>query len=93
VRSSFRASVKSKGVASVAFYLDGRRLKTLTAKSARKGLISITIDPRKLSVGAHKLMAKITMAKASSASKAVRGTRTAVVLRCHAAVLTPKFTG
>ena len=93
VRSAFRASVKSKGVSSVSFYLDGHRLKTMTAKSARKGLIAITVDPTKLSVGPHKLMAKITMAKASASSKAVHGTRTAAVLRCRAAVLTPKFTG
>src|SRR4029077_22805 len=93
VRSSFRASVKAAGVSSVGFYLDGRKLKTMTAKSARKGQITIVIDPTRLKVGAHRLMAKITMAKTSSSSKAVRGTRTATVLRCRAAVLTPRFTG
>jgi hypothetical protein len=93
VRSSFRASVKSAGVASVGFYMDGHKLKTMTAKSARNGKITIVINPSTLKVGAHKLMAKITMAKASSSSKAVRGTRTATVLRCRAAVLTPRFTG
>lgn len=93
VRSSFRASVKAKGVASVAFYMDGRRLRTLTARSARKGQLSITIDPSRLSVGAHRLMAKIAMKKASPSSKAVHGTRSATVLRCRPAVLTPEFTG
>lgn len=93
VRSSFRASVKSAGVSSVGFYMDGHKLKTMTAKSARNGKITIVIDPTKLKVGAHKLMAKITMAKTSSSSKAVRGTRKATVLRCRAAVLTPRFTG
>ncbi len=93
VRSSFRASVKSKGVASVGFYMDGHKLKTMSAKSARNGKITIVIDPSTLKVGAHKLMAKITMAKTSSSSKAAHGTRTATVLRCRAAVLTPRFTG
>lgn len=93
VRSSARASVKSKGVSSVAFYMDGHKLRTMTAKTARHGLISITIDPTKMSYGAHHLLAKITMAKTSSSSKPVRATRSATVIRCRPAVLTPKFTG
>lgn len=93
VRSSFRASIKSAHVASVTFYMDGHKLRTLTARNARKGLLAITIDPAKLRVGPHKLTAKITMAKTSSSAKAVHGTRSATVLRCRPAVLTPKFTG
>jgi hypothetical protein len=93
VRSSFRASVKSAHVASITFYMDGHKLKTLTAKNARKGLLSIAIDPTSLHVGPHKLSAKITMAKTSASAKALKGTRRRTVLRCDPAVVTPKFTG
>lgn len=93
VRSSFHASIKSAHVASVTFYMDGHKLRTLTAKNARKGLLSIAIDPSKLHVGPHKLMARITMVKASPSAKALKGTRKRTVLRCDPAVVTPKFTG
>lgn len=92
VRTSFRVSIKSAGVRSVSFYLDGHRLRTLSAKSARKGRLSIQVDPSLLSVGAHRLTAKITMAGATAA-KAKHATRNATVLRCRSAVLTPRFTG
>lgn len=92
VRAAFRASVKAAGVQSVTFYLDGHKLKTLTAKNARKGLLSIQINPSKWTVGSHKLVAKITMVRAGS-TKAITASRMVRVLRCRAAILTPKFTG
>jgi uncharacterized repeat protein (TIGR01451 family) len=91
-RKSFRVSVKSTDVASVTFYLDSHKLKTLTAKNARKGLLSIEIDPTKLSVGVHKLTARITMTHTGSTAAKV-GSRSVAVLRCHSAVVEPKFTG
>jgi uncharacterized repeat protein (TIGR01451 family) len=92
VRQSFRLSIKSVGVASVTFYMDGHKLKTLTAKNARKGLLTISINPATLKLGVHKLSAKITMAHAPSA-KAKQATRTVKILRCQSQALTPKFTG
>jgi hypothetical protein len=92
VRSSFTASVKSAGVSSVIFYLDGRKLKRMTASNARKGLISIRIDVSKLKVGPHRVKASITM-KATSGGKATKGTRGLTVVHCHSAVITPHFTG
>jgi uncharacterized repeat protein (TIGR01451 family) len=92
VRSGFRASVKSTGVKSVSFYLDGHKLKSLTAKSARRGKISVSINGAKLKVGAHKVRAAITM-NATSSGKHVHGSRTRTVVRCHSAVVTPRFTG
>jgi hypothetical protein len=93
VRAGARASLRSAGVRSVSFYMDGHKMKTMTAKSARKGRLTITIDPSKLSVGSHRLVAKITMVPTSSTAKARHATRTATVLRCRSAVLTPRFTG
>ena len=92
VRNRFQVSVKSAGVHSVTFYLDGHKLKTLTSKNAHKGLLSIQIDPAKWKVGPHRLVAKITMT-AAGASKATTASRTARLVRCRAAVLTPRFTG
>jgi hypothetical protein len=92
VRNNFKAYVKSAGVESVTFYLDGHKLKTLTAKNSRKGLLTIEINPAKLKVGPHKLLAKITMAHPASV-KATTASRKVTVVRCRAAVLTPKFTG
>ena len=48
VRNRFRARVKATGVASISFYLDGRKLKTLRAKNAHNGLLAITVNTAKL---------------------------------------------
>jgi hypothetical protein len=94
VRRSFSASVKSVGVASVTFYLDGRMLKRLTAKNAKHGLLSVRVDPTKLEAGRHSLTARVAMALPTSPTgKPARVTRKLNVLRCRAAVLTPEFTG
>lgn len=93
VRAAFKASVKSGGVKSVGFYMDKHKLKTMTAHSARHGRLTITVDPSKLSVGAHRLLAKITMVPTSAGAKARQATRSMNVVRCSSAVLTPHFTG
>ncbi|MGO9322039.1 MAG: hypothetical protein ACLQBY_14720 [Solirubrobacteraceae bacterium] len=92
VRGSFHVSIRSAGVASVTFYLDGRKLKTLTAKNAHKGLLTIEINPAKLKIGAHKLVARITMTHTAS-TRARQGSRSMTILHCRPAAVTPKFTG
>ncbi len=87
-----RVSIKSASVQSVIFYLDGRKVRTLTAHSARNGLLTIEINTAKLSIGPHKLAAKITMVHPASV-KATETTRRATLLRCDPIVVTPKFTG
>ncbi len=93
VRHTFRASLKSKGVAAVAFYLDGHRLRSMSARSARHGVFTISIDISRLRVGAHRLVAKILMAKAASAGKQVRASRSLTFVHCASAAVRPKFTG
>ncbi len=93
VRTAFKVSIKSKGVSSVTFYLDGHRLKRLTSKNARKGLLSVVIDGSRLKVGVHRVMARINMARASASVKAVSASRTLRIVRCGSAVITPHFTG
>lgn len=93
VRSTFTAYVRSSGVQSVTFYLDGHRLKTLTYRSAHKGMLSIKVDGAKLKVGVHRLMAKVTMKQSSPTAKAAKATRSLMFVRCKSATVTPRFTG
>jgi hypothetical protein len=93
VRPSFRVSIASAGVASVVFYLDGHKLRRLTAHSARGGLLAVSIDAAKLKLGANRVLAKITMVKASASAKAVQASRSLNVLRCRAHLATPRFAG
>ena len=93
VRSAFTASIKSAGVSSVIFYLDGQRLKRLTASAARKGVISISINASKLKVGAHHVKAAITMKPTAAGAKATKANRSLTVVRCRSAVIAPHFTG
>jgi hypothetical protein len=93
VRGGFTVSVKSAGVGTVVFYLDGRRLKSLSAKNAHKGLLSVRIDATKLKVGAHRVLARITMKQTSSTAKAAKASRGRTIVRCASAAITPHFTG
>jgi hypothetical protein len=82
VRGLFTASVRSSGVASVTFYIDGHKLARRTAHSAVKGLISIHFNGAKLKAGTHRLTASITMLPGSPTAKAVVGSRARIVRRC-----------
>jgi hypothetical protein len=93
VRGSFHVSIRSAGVTSVTFYLDGHKLKTLKARNARKGLLTLMVNPSRLKVGAHRLSARITMAATTAGARASTASRSITVLRCHSNVVTPKFTG
>lgn len=85
VRSYFTVSVKSAGVASVIFYLDGHRLARRTVHSAKHGLISLRINGTKLKSGVHHLRATITMAPGSPTSKSVVASRVRILHRCKRA--------
>ncbi len=85
VRGHFTISVKSAGVASVIFYLDGHRLGRRTAHSAAKGAISLTVDGSSLKAGLHHLLAKITMVPGS---KVLLASRARLVRRCQAVAAT-----
>lgn len=82
VRSTFAISVKSAGVASVIFYIDGHRLARRTAHSAKGGLISLNVNGARLKAGLHHVTATITMAAGSPTAKAVVASRARVVRRC-----------
>jgi hypothetical protein len=92
-RPSFVLSVKSKGVRSVTFYIDNRRIKSLTARSARHGRLSVRINTSHLKVGRHRVKARIVMAPTAARRTTVVATRTISFARCAAATLSPHFTG
>jgi hypothetical protein len=93
VRGSFRASIASRGVQRVTFYLDRRKVKTLTYKSARKGRLTARIDVSRAKLGPHRLRAQITMKPTATSARAVAASRSRTIVVCRSSVVSPKFTG
>lgn len=81
VRGAFHVSVKAAGVRSVTFYLDGHKLRTLTSKDARGGRLTISINPARLSMRRHTLLARLALAPTATSASA-RASRTLVISRC-----------
>jgi len=86
-RNSLSAHVSARDVKSVTFYLDDRKLVTLTKPSHRR--FSVSIDARRLSFGVHRLKAKVTMRDPNCASAEAAGT----FIRVKPPSLPPKFAG
>jgi hypothetical protein len=86
-QNSLSAHVAAQGVKSVTFYLDGRKLVTLTNPSHRR--FSVSIDARRLSFGVHRLKAKVTMLNPSCAGAEAAGT----FIHVKPQALPPKFAG
>jgi hypothetical protein len=81
-------SVRGKGIARVTFWVDGRRMATVTR--ARQGRYSLVLDTRKVKVGSHRVTARVWFkASAATRSKTLR-TR---FLRCGTTAVSPSFTG
>jgi hypothetical protein len=91
VRKSFRASINAQGVKSVTFWLDKHRLRTLTKKNAHRGRLSLRVKVGHLSVGVHRLVARISLGAA--AGSPVLASRALTFVRCASAAVSPKFTG
>jgi uncharacterized repeat protein (TIGR01451 family) len=88
-RVKFTVHIGSLGIKKITFYLDGRKLKTLNASQAKNGVFSLTINPRKLSYGAHRVSVKTVMSSSACANIA----RSAVFVHAHAGAVSPEFTG
>ena len=93
VRSSFLVRVRSRGVRSVVVYLDGHRLKLLTARAARHGYFSFRVNVASLRVGRHKLQVRITMQAVGASRHHIAATRSLSFLRCASVAVHPHFTG
>jgi hypothetical protein len=87
--TAFTLKVISRGIQQISFYLDGRKLKTLTQRQAKAGKFAIRIDPRLLSYGAHKVSIKARMSGAGCATVG----RSSVFVRPTTQRVVPKFTG
>ncbi len=88
-RRPFEVSVPSLGIKEITFYVDGKKLKTVTAAHAVKGQFVVTINPAKYKYGAHKVSIKTVMTNAACAKIA----RSGVFVRARPAAVKPKFTG
>jgi hypothetical protein len=83
---TFSARVRGAGIASVVFILDGRKVKTVRTKA---GFVA-RINPARLSIGVHRLVATI---KFSASSHAKSRTLRSSFQRCAKRLVSPRFTG
>lgn len=86
-RNSVSAYVPARGVKSVTFFIDRRKLVTLTRSSHRR--FSIRIGTRSLGLGVHRLTAKVTMLGSSCGTAEVAGR----FIHVKPVSLPPRFTG
>jgi hypothetical protein len=88
-RKPFSVKTSARGIKLITFYLDGRKIETLKQSQAKHGKFTIKINPLKLSLGAHKLVAKAIMSDAACTSPA----HSSVFVRPLSQRAKPKFTG
>jgi uncharacterized repeat protein (TIGR01451 family) len=84
-----KATVTGKRITKVTFYVDGKKFKTVTRPDSM-GRWSVTLKPKTLPYGSHKVRATIQFA-ADSGTKAK--TLSLTFNRCRPAIVNPKFTG
>jgi hypothetical protein len=88
VRTAVSVHVTALGVKSVTFYLDGRKLKTVTKSKNQR--YSIKVSARGLGYGRHRLQVRVTMRNATCATVAAAG---AFVKVKPILIRRPQFTG
>ena len=89
VSGPFSVTVTGRKIERVRFYLDGRRLATVTAKRGRTKF-KVTIDPRGRSRRAHVVTARVTF---TPASRTTSTTRRFTFRRTSRGPDSPRFTG
>jgi hypothetical protein len=83
------ATVSGKRIVKVTFYVDNKKVKTLT-KPNKAGRWTLSVAMRKVAYGSHRVYAKVEFAKSSGTpSKTLRLAFT----RCGASDARPQFTG
>jgi hypothetical protein len=87
--SAVAASVSGRRIVKVTFYVDGKKVKTLT-KANKNGRWVLPMNVKRFAFGTHRVRVTVQFAK-SSQTKA--RTLRLSFSRCHPAVVTPKFTG
>jgi hypothetical protein len=86
VKQAFRARVSGRSIASVTFFVDGRKVKTVR----RGNTLTLKVNPRKYGLGRHKLVAVVRF-RAESETKARKLPLT--FRRCAQGAVAPRFTG
>jgi uncharacterized repeat protein (TIGR01451 family) len=87
VKRAFRARVRGRSIASVAFYVDGKLVKKFTGKRA---VYSIKVKPSRFGFGRHRIVARVKFVNGSG-TKARRLPLT--FRRCADQAIAPRFTG
>jgi len=84
-----KATVTGRLIVKVTFYLDGKRVRTLT-KPDKHGRWILTVTVGKVAYGTHRVVARVQFAKTSETkAKTMRLSFN----RCRPAIVAPKFTG
>ena len=87
VKQAFRARVSGREIASVTFFLDGKRIKRLTGE---RSVYSVKIRPNSLQFGRHRVVARVQFtAESETASRRLPLT----FRRCGRGAVAPRFTG
>ena len=90
VRKAFRATVRGSRIARVTFFVDGKRVKRLTAPNGEGSRFTLKVNPKGRGFGVHRVTARVVFAAASQ-------TRTRALRlsfqRCRRQVVAPRFTG
>jgi hypothetical protein len=86
---NFNVTVTGKQIRQVVFFLNGKRIKTLTKPNAGRAF-SLPVRPGTLKRGTHHVTATATFTKASGARPR---TLRVTFLRCGRAATSPQFTG
>ena len=86
VRKAFKARVAGRSIASVTFFVDGRRVKRVS----RGGAFTLKVKPKRYGLGRHKIVAVVRFT-AESGTKSRRLPLT--FRRCAQGAVAPRFTG
>jgi hypothetical protein len=89
VSKRFKAAVRGRQIARVTFFVDGRKVKRVSAKKGRR-VFKLGVSPAKYGKGIHRVTAKVVFKRASGTK--ARTLRLSFQ-RCARQVVAPRFTG
>jgi hypothetical protein len=88
--SAVAATVSGRRIVKVTFYVDNKKVKTLTQPNKSGGRWVLPMDVKRFAFGSHRVQARIEFARSSQTnSRTLRMSFN----RCRPANVTPKFTG
>ena len=87
VKQAFRARVSGRSIASVTFFVDGKKIKTI--RGAR-GMYAIKVHPARYGFGRHKIVARVEF---TAASQTAPRNLPLTFRRCAQGSVAPRFTG